>query len=243
MSACRLCTARLRRCPLSYSARTGSRAATTRPALQPAARPPRGGSICAVSTPLWVSSQEVTEFEFHISPACSSSRPHTGVGTDGTRVEESLGAGGVDVHGHGGGGFALVGDDACRPASDLVAEQPKSARPFGSYGAFGHDASPFSVYIGDGCHFDHEAAFGDDDCERRVVEVARAASLDQRRYRLEHLAARPDDGLARSERDPVERHGRDRHRRAVSDVSLEEIVVHASVSARRVAGRVRPFEG
>ena len=80
-----LCTARLRRCPLSYSARASSRAATTHPALQPAARPPCGGSIGAASTPLCVSSQEVTEFEFHISPVPSSSRPHTGVGTDGTR--------------------------------------------------------------------------------------------------------------------------------------------------------------
>jgi hypothetical protein len=29
-------------------------------------------------------SHEITEFEFHISPARSSSRPHTGVGTCGT---------------------------------------------------------------------------------------------------------------------------------------------------------------
>ena len=97
------------------------------------------------------------------------------------QIEESLGAVEIDVHGHGGGGFVYVGDDAFPPASDLVTEQPKSARPFGSHGAFGHDASPLSVKIGDGCHLNHEAAFGDDDFERRVVEVARPAPLDQRR--------------------------------------------------------------
>jgi len=37
------------------------------------------------SMPAFDSSQDVSEFEFHISPASSSSRPHTGVGTDGTR--------------------------------------------------------------------------------------------------------------------------------------------------------------
>ena len=151
------------------------------------------------------------------------------------QIEESLGAGEIDVHGHGGGGFAYVGDDAFPPASDLVTEQPKSARPFGSHGAFGHDASPLSVKIGDGCHLNHEAAFGDDDFERRVVEVARPAPLDERRYGLEHLAARPDDGLACPERDPVESHGRDRHTQAASGVTLEEIAVHPCISARRIA--------
>lgn len=37
------------------------------------------------SIPLRATSQAITEFEFHISPICSSSRPHTGVGTCGTR--------------------------------------------------------------------------------------------------------------------------------------------------------------
>jgi hypothetical protein len=38
-----------------------------------------------VCSPLRAISHEVTEFEFHISPAPSSSRPQTGVGTWGTR--------------------------------------------------------------------------------------------------------------------------------------------------------------
>ena len=34
----------------------------------------------STSRPLRVISHEITEFEFHISPVPSSSRPHTGVG-------------------------------------------------------------------------------------------------------------------------------------------------------------------
>jgi len=56
------------------------RRATTIPARHPGARPPGGGWIDPTSSPLRARSQEVIEFEFHISPAASSSRPHTGVG-------------------------------------------------------------------------------------------------------------------------------------------------------------------
>jgi hypothetical protein len=48
-------------------------------------RPPGGGRIDSALRPQWTISHEITEFEFHISPARSSSRPHTGVGTDGMR--------------------------------------------------------------------------------------------------------------------------------------------------------------
>ncbi|HEY5188081.1 MAG TPA: hypothetical protein VII87_03525 [Solirubrobacteraceae bacterium] len=59
--------------------------ATTHPALQPGARPPGGGEIVSAAIPAAASSQAVTELEFHISPAPSSSRPQTGVGRWGTR--------------------------------------------------------------------------------------------------------------------------------------------------------------
>jgi hypothetical protein len=61
------------------------RPATTRPAFQPGARPPTGGSNPSVSMPARARSHEISEFEFHISPVRSSSRPHTGVGTEGAR--------------------------------------------------------------------------------------------------------------------------------------------------------------
>ena len=58
--------------------------ATTTPACQPGARPPRGGRIASTSIPLLAITHAITAFEFHISPAASSSRPQTGVGTRGT---------------------------------------------------------------------------------------------------------------------------------------------------------------
>src|SRR5437588_11487901 len=60
------------------------------PARQPGAGPPAGGSIAAAATPARVSSQETIEFEFHISPAPSSSRPQTALGTRGTSSSSRL---------------------------------------------------------------------------------------------------------------------------------------------------------
>jgi hypothetical protein len=51
------------------------------PAFQPGARPSCGSAIDSTSSPLRARSQEMVEFEFHISPAASSWRPQTGVGT------------------------------------------------------------------------------------------------------------------------------------------------------------------
>ena len=48
-------------------------------------RPPGGGLSGSVSMPARARSQEISEFEFHMSPVRSSSRPHTGVGTDRAR--------------------------------------------------------------------------------------------------------------------------------------------------------------
>ena len=45
----------------------------------------REGSNPSVSMPARARSHEISEFEFHISPVRSSSRPHTGVGTEGAR--------------------------------------------------------------------------------------------------------------------------------------------------------------
>jgi len=54
-------------------------------AFQPGARPPGGGRNPSVGRPAVASTQAIIEFEFHISPAASSSRPRTGVGTAATR--------------------------------------------------------------------------------------------------------------------------------------------------------------
>src|SRR6478672_5791133 len=61
------------------------RRAMTSPARHPGARPAPGTWIDSASRSLLVMRHEMNELEFHISPAPSSSRPHTGVGTNGTR--------------------------------------------------------------------------------------------------------------------------------------------------------------
>jgi hypothetical protein len=73
---------RPRRCRIASSA---CRCATTSPACQPGARPPDGGRIEWVAMPPRASNHAITELEFHMSPVASSSRPHTRVGTSGTR--------------------------------------------------------------------------------------------------------------------------------------------------------------
>jgi hypothetical protein len=67
------------------SGSVSGRRATTSPARQPGARPPAGGWIDSAVRPPRAISQAVSEFEFHISPAASSSRPQTGVGTSAAR--------------------------------------------------------------------------------------------------------------------------------------------------------------
>src|SRR3954447_12491313 len=52
--------------------------ATTTPALHPGARPCGGTCTASVEIPVRSRTQATMEFEFHMSPACSSSRPQTG---------------------------------------------------------------------------------------------------------------------------------------------------------------------
>jgi hypothetical protein len=67
-----------------------ARAATTTPAFQPGARPPGGGFIEPASSPARAISQAMIEFEFHISPVRSSSRPQTRIGIWGTNSRRRL---------------------------------------------------------------------------------------------------------------------------------------------------------
>ena len=66
-----------------WSSPSGRRDLT--PATHPGARPRSGSRAREASMPLPASSHETTEFEFHISPVASSSRPQTLAGTSGTR--------------------------------------------------------------------------------------------------------------------------------------------------------------
>ena len=73
-------------------------------------------------------SQEMNEFEFHISPVRSSSRPHIGVGTAApVRAAAACAFGVVARPLRALDGLGNIGDDAVAPAAHLVAEEPEAA--------------------------------------------------------------------------------------------------------------------
>jgi hypothetical protein len=87
--------------------------------------------------------------------------------------------------------------------------------------------------IWDWCHLDHVAAFGNDDLESRVVQIARPSPMDQRRHRLEHPATCLYHSLARTERDPQQIHGCDQPIRIALGVTRNEIAVHVHIQPWR----------
>lgn len=152
-----------------------------------------------------MSSQAIIEFEFHISPAPSSSRPQTSVGTRGARSSTRLRDRRIirqpsrtfDC-------FAGVRDDSATPAAHLVAEDQETSRPAGTNRTLGDDATLGSVAIADRCLLDHETPRRHVYLERSVIEVARLPPLEPRRYCLEDASVQPHRVAARSEREPVD---------------------------------------
>jgi hypothetical protein len=135
--------------------------------------------------------QEITEFEFHISPTPSSSRPHhRGVGTDGTRS-----SGPLRLTRRPRSTWAQppgdVGDDTVTPTANLVPEDPKTPSPALSDCAFGDDASLPTVRIGNRSLLDHEPSLRYVHLERGVIEVAGRPPPDPRRNRLVDAPVQP----------------------------------------------------
>jgi len=95
------------------------------PALQPGALPRFGSWVDSTSSPLRARSHEIVEFEFHISPAPSSSRPQTGVGTCGAKFEHSPRLLGLIAQSDWAlDGLGDVRNDPFAPTADLIAEKP-----------------------------------------------------------------------------------------------------------------------
>ena len=204
------------------------------PASHPGARPPAGGRTPPRSAPLRVSTQEITEFEFHISPAPDSSRPQTGVGMVGRRSRiRCANATSSDTRTRAGDRVVGVGDPAVPPAADLVAEQPNAAGPSHAHRALRHDTALFTVEVRHRRLFDDVATFRHTDFQSRVVQVAPRSPLHQRRQRLEHLSAEPHDPSTRAQRDPVQIH---RSRLVVDDrdVCHAHRTVATTVGARNL---------
>src|SRR3954469_22645436 len=105
-------------------------------------------------------------------------------------------------------GLDDVGDVPISPEPDLVAEDPKPARPATADGACGDHATLLATQVGDRRLLDHEPRPGDLDLERGVVEVARWTALDPRHQRLVRTTVQPDKAPACAERQPVEVNGR-----------------------------------
>jgi hypothetical protein len=90
-------------------------------------------------------------------------------------------------------GLNDVGDVSISPEPDLVAEDPKPARPAGADRARGDHPTLLATQVGDRRLLDHEPRLGDLDLKRRVVEVARWAPLDHRHQRLVRTTVQPDE--------------------------------------------------
>jgi hypothetical protein len=97
------------------------------PARHPGARPFPGGLIPAVPCPLRASNQAISEFEFHISPTRSSSRPHVAAGTCGTSSSNRCARAIATDQLRARDSFRHVGNDAHVPPPYLVPERCESA--------------------------------------------------------------------------------------------------------------------
>ena len=107
----------------------------------------------------------MTEFEFHISPVCSWSRPQTSAGTSGTSSHDQGRMRGVVAHADGASDrLRDVGDDAVPPSADLVSEQPQVSRQRRAHRSFDHPV-PLLPSPWDRGLLDDEPALGGEDDE------------------------------------------------------------------------------
>jgi hypothetical protein len=147
-------------------------ASATRPANQPGARPPAGGCMAWTSSPLRASSHAMIELEFHISSTPCGRRPHTPVGTCGTRSSNlRTRCGSVLIWRGLSTASVISGDGSVTPATDLVAEGREPAEPGESHWAFGHDTLVSSLEVPGRRLLDDVTLAAQVDLERAVVEI------------------------------------------------------------------------
>ena len=171
------------------------------------------------------------ELEFHISPACNSSRPQTGVGTDGTRSSSRWRNGRiVGQAARALDGLAEVGDDPVAPTPDLVAEDAPARCPTGPDRALRDHASPVAVPVRDRGLLDHESTVRHVHFERRVIKVAAAAAVNGRVTSLVDAPVQPDEVAACAERQPVEVDARGHGLRRISTVGPQRCSVSTFVT-------------
>ena len=101
-------------------------------------------------------------------------------------------------------GLGDVGDDAAGPAAELVAEDAEAPCPASADRPAGDGPTLLAVPAQNWSRLDHESAFRHPDHERRVVEVARRATLEPRGESLEDLSVQAYGLAAGAERQPVQ---------------------------------------
>ena len=146
----------------------------------------------------------MTEFEFHISPARASSRPHVRDGTAATRSKRRSVSNGSEVRRCGAvDGLGEIGYHAVTPSMHLVAEDPEPPGPPAADRALDGDPPPVPCASRNRRHLDREPALRHGDDEGRVVEVASGPALDDGGERLEHASVQTDGVPAGTEWEPV----------------------------------------
>jgi hypothetical protein len=103
-------------------------------------------------------------------------------------------------------GLGDVRNVSAAAQANLVAEDPKAARPVAANGALGDDSPLAATPVVDRRLLDHVFCLGQLQLQRGVVEVARRSSLQSCRDGLVDATVEPDEVAARPERQPVEVH-------------------------------------
>jgi len=150
-------------------------------------------------------SQEIVEFEFHISPACSSSRPpQMGVGTSGTSSSSRRAQSGSSLRRLGLSTASSM--SGINPSRQRRTSYRKSARRANA--AAPTAPSPTTPRSSSSRPhrrlLDHEPRLGNVDLQRRVVEVAAITIVEPCRKRLEDASVPPNGVAAGAEWQPVQ---------------------------------------
>ena len=96
----------------------------------------------------------------------------------------------------------FIRDCAAHPPPNFIAKDPEPSGTTQSDRSLGDDSASLPVLVGDGCHLDDHASFGNLEDKCRVVEVAWLAALPSRQERLERLSARAYNHLTGAKWDP-----------------------------------------
>ena len=135
---------------------------------------------------------------------CSSSRPHTGVGTDGTRSRTRCAGARSFATRTGLDTASLASGWSPAPSTDLIAKESEPSGPSCPDRTLGDDAALSSPRVPDRRGLDDETAAGDVDLQSGVEESAPRTMLDESLERFVDLPIQTDHVAARAQRDPVE---------------------------------------